>query len=85
MQFNFNSTKRKTFVVVLKVLFQNLWEICRYFKKIRVACYFRVSTDDPSQEDSYEAQEKYFSKLLFSRPDWESMGVYSDHGISGTG
>ena len=54
-------------------------------QKIRVACYIRVSTDDPSQEDSYEAQEKYFSKLLFSRPDWDSVGVYSDYGISGTG
>ena len=60
-------------------------EPIQVFQKIRVACYIRVSTNDPSQEDSYEAQEKYFSKLLFSRPDWESMGVYSDYGISGTG
>lgn len=52
--------------------------------KIKVACYIRVSTDDPTQEDSYEAQEKYFTKLLFSRPDWDSVGVYSDYGISGT-
>ena len=51
---------------------------------IRVACYIRVSTDDPAQEDSYEAQEKYFSRLLYSRPDWDSVGVYSDYGISGT-
>ena len=53
--------------------------------KIKVACYIRVSTNDISQENSYEAQEKYFRKLLFSRPDWDSMGVYSDYGISGTG
>ena len=52
--------------------------------KIKVACYIRVSTNDPSQENSYEAQEKYFSKLLFSHPDWDSVGVYSDYGISGT-
>ena len=53
-------------------------------QKIRVACYIRVSTDDPAQEDSYEAQERYFSRLLYSRPDWDSVGVYSDYGISGT-
>ena len=53
-------------------------------QKIRVACYIRVSTDDPAQEDSYEAQERYFSKLLLSRPAWDSVGVYSDYGISGT-
>lgn len=53
-------------------------------QKVRVACYIRVSTDDPAQEDSYEAQEKYFSKLLLSRSDWDSVGVYADYGISGT-
>lgn len=52
--------------------------------KVRVACYIRVSTDHPEQEDSYEAQERYFSKLLLSRPDWDSAGVYADYGISGT-
>lgn len=53
-------------------------------QKVRVACYIRVSTDNPEQEDSYEAQERYFSKLLLSRPDWDSAGVYADYGISGT-
>ncbi|MBR2088194.1 MAG: recombinase family protein [Oscillospiraceae bacterium] len=36
------------------------------------------------QEDSYEAQEQYFTKLLAAHPDWNSVGVYSDYGISGT-
>ena len=53
-------------------------------QKIKVACYIRVSTDNPEQEDSYEVQERYFSKLLLSRPDWDSAGVYADYGISGT-
>ena len=53
-------------------------------QKIRVACYIRVSTDNPEQEDSYEVQERYFSKLLLFRPDWDSVGVYTDYGISGT-
>lgn len=53
-------------------------------QKMRVACYIRVSTDNPEQEDSYEVQERYFSKLLLSRPDWDSAGVYADYGISGT-
>jgi predicted site-specific integrase-resolvase len=50
----------------------------------KVACYIRVSTESPDQEDSYEAQEKYFTKLLVSHPDWKSVGIYSDYGISGT-
>lgn len=53
-------------------------------QKVRVACYIRVSTDNPEQEYSYEAQERYFSKLLLSRHDWNSAGVYADYGISGT-
>lgn len=53
-------------------------------QKIRVACYIRVSTDNPEQEDSYEVQERYFSKLLLSHPDWDSVGVYADYGVSGT-
>ena len=31
--------------------------------KLRVAAYARVSTDDPAQEESYEAQIDYYTKL----------------------
>lgn len=51
---------------------------------IRVAAYIRVSTESADQEDSYEAQQAYFTELLESNPSWISAGLYSDYGISGT-
>ena len=51
---------------------------------IRVAAYIRVSTDHENQEDSYELQDRYFTQLLESNPNWVSAGVYSDYGISAT-
>lgn len=50
----------------------------------KVAAYIRVSTDMSDQENSYEAQEKYFHRLLEQNAKWVSAGVYSDYGISGT-
>lgn len=62
-----------------------------YFKRSKskggrqkVAAYIRVSTDMADQENSYEAQEKYFRHLLEQNREWISAGVYSDYGISGT-
>lgn len=51
---------------------------------LKVAAYIRVSTDTSDQENSYETQERYFSRLLEQNPDWISAGIYSDYGISGT-
>lgn len=51
---------------------------------LRVAAYIRVSSDKAEQENSYEAQEKYFTALLQQHPTWISAGVYSDYGQSGT-
>lgn len=51
---------------------------------LRVAAYIRVSTDSRGQEDSYEIQSTYFSRLLCSDPLWIPAGIYADHGISGT-
>ncbi len=53
-------------------------------KRIRTAAYIRVSTDSEAQEDSYEAQERYFARLLDNHPEWKNAGIYSDFGISGT-
>lgn len=50
----------------------------------RVAAYIRVSTDSADQENSFEAQERYFNRLLQENPQWISAGVYSDYGLSGT-
>lgn len=53
-------------------------------RTMRVAAYIRVSTTNPEQEDSYELQERYFTKLLSENPTWDSVGVYTDYAISAT-
>ena len=53
-------------------------------KKLRVAAYARVSTDNEEQEGSYEIQVKYYTGLIQGNPEWEFAGVYADDGISGT-
>ena len=53
-------------------------------RKKRVAAYARVSTDQDTQQNSYEAQIEYYSGYIRSKPEWEFAGVYADEGISGT-
>ncbi|MDR1805587.1 MAG: recombinase family protein [Clostridium sp.] len=52
--------------------------------KRRVAGYARVSTDKEEQENSFEAQVKYYTEYIQSRPDWSFVSVYTDEGISAT-
>lgn len=52
--------------------------------KRRVAGYARVSTDHEEQQNSYEAQLDYFTKLINNNPSWIFAGMYSDEGITGT-
>lgn len=51
---------------------------------LQVAAYIRVSTDHHDQEESYETQHTYFTRLLGTTPSWVCAGIYSDCGISGT-
>lgn len=53
-------------------------------KKIRVAAYARVSTENEEQESSYEMQVKHYTDYINSKPEWELVKVYADDGISGT-
>lgn len=53
-------------------------------KKLVVAAYARVSTEQDEQQNSYEAQVNYYTRLIEANPDWESAGVFADEGISGT-
>ena len=53
-------------------------------KKLRVAAYARVSTDQEEQESSYEAQVDYYTRYIKSNPDWEFIRVFADRGITGT-
>ena len=53
-------------------------------KKRKVAAYCRVSTTMLSQEDSLESQRLYYEHLISSNPDWESAGVFTEAGRTGT-
>lgn len=62
---------------------KKVWE---YMKKdlIKVACYCRVSTKMEEQEQSFEAQQKYFREKLSKKNGYELVEVYADRGVSGT-
>ena len=49
----------------------------------RVAAYARVSTELEEQQNSFEAQVDYYTKLIGSHPEWEFVKVYADAGRSG--
>lgn len=52
--------------------------------KVRIAVYARVSTDDPRQLNSLEAQMAYYTYAILKNPDYRLVQVYYDEGISGT-
>ena len=52
-------------------------------KKLRVAAYCRVSTEQEEQESSFENQVAYYTDLIQSNPEWEFAGIFADRGISG--
>jgi len=56
----------------------------RIMDLLRVAAYARVSTGDPEQLTSYEAQLDYYTKLIQANPNWQFVEVYADPGLSGT-
>ncbi|MEG2930653.1 MAG: recombinase family protein, partial [Ruthenibacterium sp.] len=53
-------------------------------KKLRVAAYCRVSTDEENQISSYELQINYYRETIERNPDWTLAGIYADRGLSGT-
>lgn len=53
-------------------------------KRMRVAAYCRVSTEQEEQESSFENQVAYYTELIQSNSDWEFAGIFADRGISGT-
>ena len=54
-------------------------------KRLRVAAYARVSTNNKEQLTSYEAQVDYYTRYIQSKPDeWIFVEVYTDEGISAT-
>ena len=53
-------------------------------KKLRVAAYARVSTEQDEQQNSYEAQVNYYTHYIETHDEWEFAGIFADEGISGT-
>lgn len=53
-------------------------------KKKRVAAYARVSTFKEEQEESFDTQFSYYSRLISNNTNYEMVEVYADQGISGT-
>ena len=53
-------------------------------RKLRVASYCRVSTDDIDQAISIHLQQAEYKKKIKSNPDWIFAGMYVDNGFSGT-
>lgn len=53
-------------------------------RKLRVAAYARVSTEQDEQESSFEAQVNYYTSYIASQPNWEFVEVFADKGITGT-
>ncbi len=53
-------------------------------KKLRVAAYCRVSTEQEEQLNSFDNQVSYYTAYINSKADYEMAGIYADEGISGT-
>ena len=53
-------------------------------RKLRVAAYCRVSTDDEDQVISMELQKKNYRELITGTPNWIYYGTFVDDGYSGT-
>lgn len=52
-------------------------------RKLQVAAYCRVSTEEEEQQGSFEIQKLYYTEKINSTPEWEVAGIYADDGISG--
>lgn len=53
-------------------------------KQLKVAAYCRVSTRFEQQENSYEAQVKYYTEKIATNPKWNFAGIYADQGKTAT-
>lgn len=53
-------------------------------KRLRVAAYCRVSTDNDEQSTSYETQIEHYTEYSNKNPEWVLVNVYADEGISAT-
>ena len=53
-------------------------------RKLRVAAYCRVSTQEEKQAGSFELQVQHFKRVIMESPQYEFVEIYKDEGVSGT-
>ncbi len=53
-------------------------------KRLRVAAYCRVSTEQDDQRESLKVQKQHYESWIKLHPDWELAGIFYDFGITGT-
>lgn len=53
-------------------------------KRLNVAAYCRVSTRFEQQENSYDAQVKYYTEKIVTNPKWSFAGIFADQGKPAT-
>lgn len=53
-------------------------------RKLQVAAYCRVSTEEEEQQSSYEAQCSYYTDKIMTNSEWVMAGIFADEGITGT-
>lgn len=53
-------------------------------KRLRVAAYCRVSTEEEDQINSFEMQKSYYTERIMTNPRWLMVDIFADEGISGT-
>lgn len=53
-------------------------EIKKAAKRLKVAAYCRVSTDDKEQKTSYEAQFQYYTNKINKNPEWQMAGIFAE-------
>jgi len=73
-----------TMIPAKKTMYESAGQASNPFGKRRTAGYARVSTDKEEQENSFEAQVKYYTNYIMERPELEFVSVYTDDGISAT-
>ncbi len=66
------------------VILANNREEIQQTKRLKVAAYCRVSTDEEEQETSYEAQISYYTDKIKNNANRTLAGIFADERISGT-
>lgn len=50
-------------------------------KEMRVCAYCRVSTEEESQQSSYELQVQHYTQYIKDHENWTLQGIYADEEI----